>query len=319
MLEKLKKASDNGLCTGILLTDLSKAFDCISRNAKNALRLINDYLSKRKQRTKVGESFSTWRELIYGVPQGSILGPLLFNIYINDLFLFSEDFPIANYADDCSPYELRPSIDHVIVKLQENSKLLINWYESNYLKPNPGKWHLLLSEIGDEYFVNIGSKCIFNSKEEKILGVYFDNKLNFKCHLRKLCKRSSIKLHALARISNFMSLKQRKLHALARISNFMSLKQRKLHALVRISNFMSLKQRKIIMNSFVSSQFNYCPLLWMCHCRTLHTQINKIHERALRIVYKDEDLSFGELLEKSGSVSIHYRNLQLLAVEFLRL
>ena len=143
------------------------------------------------------------------------------------------------------------------------------------------KWHLLPSEIGDEYFVNIGSKCIFNSKEEKILGVYFDNKLNFKCHLRKLCKRASIKLHALARISNFMSL----------------------------------KQRKIIMNSFVSSQFNYCPLLWMCHCRTIHSRINNIHERALRIVFKVEDLSFDELLEKSGSVSIHYRNLQLLAVE----
>ena len=109
--------------------------------------------------------------------------------------MFSEDFPIANYADDCSPYELRLSIDHVIVKLQENSKLLINRYDRNYLKPNPVKWHLLLSEIGDEYFVNNGSKCIFNSKEEKkILGVSFDNKLNTKCHLRKLCKRASIKL-----------------------------------------------------------------------------------------------------------------------------
>ena len=72
------------------------------------------------------------------------------------------------------------------------------------------------------------------------------------------------------------------------------------------------------MNSFVSSQFNYCPLLWMCHCRTIHTQINKIHERDLRIVYKNEDLSFDELLEKSGSVSIHYRNLQLLAVEIFK-
>ena len=208
-----------------LLTDLSKAFDCISHElliaklnaygfTKNTLCLINDYLCETKHRTKVGKSFSTWHELFYSVPQGSILGLLLFNIYIYDLFLFSEDFLIANYADDCSPYELSRSIDDVIGKLQENSKLLIKWYGSNYIKPNPVKWLLLLSEIGDEYFVNIGSKCIFNSKKEKILGVYFDNKLNFKCHLRKLRKRASIKLHALvARISNFRSLdKDIKLH-----------------------------------------------------------------------------------------------------------
>ena len=67
--------------------------------------------------------------------------------------------------------------------------MLIKLYESNYLKPNPVKLHLLFTEIEDDYFVNIGSKCIFNSKEKKISEVYFDNKLNFKCHLHKLCKR----------------------------------------------------------------------------------------------------------------------------------
>ena len=72
------------------------------------------------------------------------------------------------------------------------------------------------------------------------------------------------------------------------------------------------------MNAFISSQFSYCPLIWMCHSRSLNSRINRIHERALRIVYKDNDLSFDSLLEKSGSVRIHHRNLQILATEIYK-
>ena len=69
------------------------------------------------------------------------------------------------------------------------------------------------------------------------------------------------------------------------------------------------------MNAFIHSQFRYCPLIWMCHTRTIHSLINNIHERELRIVYKDDVASFEILLEKSGSVSIHHRNLQALPIE----
>ena len=132
-----------------------------------------------------------WVELIYGVRQGSILGTLFFNIYINYLFLFSQHFNMANYAGDCSPYEFNSSIDEVIIKLQNDSKCLINCYKSNYLQPNPDKWHLLLSEIGNDFIIQIGTEGISKSMEEKILGVYFDNKLNFNTHLKNLCKKAS--------------------------------------------------------------------------------------------------------------------------------
>ena len=106
--------------------------------------------------------------------------------------------------------------------------------------------------------------------DEKILGVYFDNKLNFKTHITKLCKEASQKLHALASLSNLMSYQQRKI---------------------------------IIMNAFISSQF----IADLCHSRSLHAQINNIHERALRIVHKN-DTSFQQLLKLSGSIKIHHRN-----------
>ena len=93
---------------------------------------------------------------------------------------------------------------------------------------------------------------------KKILGVIFDIKLNFNTHVSKLCKKAGQKLQALARISNFMSL----------------------------------NQRKLIMNAFISSQFSYCPLIWMCYSRPVNARINRTHDRALRIVYNDNNSSF---------------------------
>ena len=99
-----------------------------------------------------------------------------------------------------------------IQKLQNDSQSLIEWYYNNYLKPNPDKWHLLLSGKGEDNFIKIGNECIYNSTDEKILGVYFDNKLNFNTHLKKLCNKASQKLHALARVSTLELQTKKKYH-----------------------------------------------------------------------------------------------------------
>ena len=81
---------------------------------------------------------------------------------------------------------------------------------------------------------------------------------------------------------------------------------------------MGTTKKHIIMNTFFKSQFNYCPLVWMCCNRSLNTKINRLHERCLRIVYNDKKSNFNELLVKDGSVSIHHQNLQKLAVEMFK-
>ena len=90
------------------------------------------------------------------------------------------------------------------------------------------------------------------------------------------------------------------------------------NAFARISNYMDISKRRQIMKAFIESSFGYCPLVWMFHSRTLNNRINKIYERALRIVYNDEFSSFEDLLEKDNSFTIHERNIQTMAIEIFK-
>ena len=223
----------------------------------------------------MGNAYSSWADILSGVPQGSVLGPLLFNIYINDLFLLLDDADIANYADDNTPFACGKSVAEVITQLQENFCKLSEWSKLNCLKLNDDKCHLLVSNHVGDININTGDNIITCSASEKLLGVHIDNTLKFDVHIASLCKKANQKLHALARMSNFISS----------------------------SKLITL------MKSFVISQFSYCPLVWMFHSKHMNNRINHLHERALRIAYNDYLSSFQSLLEKDKSVTIHYRNI----------
>ena len=131
MVENCKKALDQGNEYGALLTDLSKAFDCLPHDlivaklhaygfSTDSLKLINIYLTERKQRVKINDQFSSWLDIVVGVPQGSILGPLLFNIFFCDMLLFCNDIDFANYADDNTPYCISKTPEEVISQLEKS-------------------------------------------------------------------------------------------------------------------------------------------------------------------------------------------------------
>ena len=132
MLKKWKSAVDNQKRFGALLTDLSQAFGCLSHDlliAKlmriqyNSLRLVQNYLKNCKQRTKINSAYSSWGEVLCRVPEGSILGPFLFIIFLCDLFLIIDDIDFTSYADDNTPYATGNDMEDVIFKLQNSSKM----------------------------------------------------------------------------------------------------------------------------------------------------------------------------------------------------
>ena len=137
MIEKLKIAPGNKKFCAAILTDLSKAFDCICRDLliaklnaygfdRNALKLIYDYLSDRSEKAKVGSLLSAYLDIVYGAPQGSILGSLLFNIDLCDLFFedYSSDF--ANFVDDITSYDCGPTLNEVRITLKKLPKKCLN-------------------------------------------------------------------------------------------------------------------------------------------------------------------------------------------------
>ena len=183
---------------------------CICDKIFTSIRLTNSYLEGIHSDTEINSSFSSYLNIFQGVPQAPILGPLLFNLFLCDLFLFVEEVDIMSYADDNTPYVCSDNVDVTLEKLEEVGKVLFEWFSNNFLKANADKCHLILST--DELFsVNIDNEVIKNSNNKKLLGINLNNRMGFDTHVANICNRVSKKLHALARISRFMNIHKRRM------------------------------------------------------------------------------------------------------------
>ena len=137
----------------------------------------------------MNETFSSWRDIEYGVPQGSIPGPFLFNIHLCDLFYFLDDLDIARYVDDTTVYAVKENKESVINALETSSQKLFKWLKNNFMKANGDKGHLLLSCNEPSTLVIDGSSIETNTKEV-LLGITIDKDLKFNDHVNSFCKKA---------------------------------------------------------------------------------------------------------------------------------
>ena len=295
MIEKFRKSLDNKGFAAAVLMDLSKAFDCMNHElllgklyaygfSKKSIKMIHSYLVNRWQRVKVNNSFSSWFELLLGVPQGSVLGPLLFNIYLNDILWFI-DSDVCNYADDTTPYGCDKCLDNLKLCLESDSIIAIDWFKNNYMVLNTDKCKVLVAGRRDHPIsIRVGNSNIEESKQVELLGVVIDDGLTFNDHIHNKIRKANAKL-----------------------------------AIVKRNRYMlSFHLKKVLLSSFVHSHFAYAPLVWMFHSRQMNNKINKVHKRALRILYDDEDSTFQQLLDRNQAFTVHERNIQILLTEMFK-
>jgi hypothetical protein len=274
--------------------DLSKAFDCLPHDillsklsayglTENSIKLLYSYLSDRKQQIKIGNIVSMWGKSSKKVPRGSIHEPLLFNVFINDIFYFIHKSNLYNYADDNTLSFHSPDYEKVISVLQEESDILIKWFSFNCLQANPEKCQVIAvgkNTCDKNPIFNLGDANISCDEIVKLLGVDIDFKRNFGYHITNIYKKAVQQLNILKRIGKNLS---------------------KLNRLT-------------IFHTFILPNFNFCPLSWH-FCSEKNTKmIERVQERALRFVYFDNTSSYDELLVKVKLLSLHVRRTRLMAI-----
>ena len=268
------------------LLGLVKSKTLFTKKTKNILfiNIFTLFLQSRLGGVRIGSTFSDWLLTTLGVPQGTILGPLLFNIFINDLlFKIEQQVDICNFADDNTIYFCDSNLNTVIYKLELGMQSCLNWFHYNQLVANPEKFQLMFLGINSDSSLRlrVHNIEIKSQSHVKLLGIEIDNKLRFDLHIRNIC----------------------------------SVANKKINCLRRIRNFIDTDQASLLGKAFIMSSFNYCPIIWMFCNKTSGQIMDRVQKRCLKIIFKQYDFSLPQLLEMSGEKSIHDMNIRFLLVE----
>ena len=279
-IEDCRLSIENGDKVGCVAMDLSRAFDSVPHGllvaklqaygiSLNGCELIYSYLKNRRQRVKVSDKRSEWSNIKRGIPQGSLMGPVLFNIFVNDLVLRLEKMcSIYNYADDNTLSYCHRDIKVVKHNLEKVCDSAIQWFIRNHMKANPDKFQfMIIGKKNDDRSIVlcVNGSVIQPSSCIKLLGVHIDDTLCFGTHVDDLVKRCGKQVNVLSRLSHMLNT--------------------------------NCKVK--ILETFVLANFNYCCLAYHSCGKTEARNLEKILKRALKFVYLDFHSSYFDLLAKA--------------------
>jgi hypothetical protein len=267
LITSIRSNIDKGNIVVGLFIDLRKAFDTVNHEIlcdklKNiglcgkVHRLIQSYLSNRKHRVQIGDSYSDYTDINCSVPQGSMLGPLLFLIYINDMHNLTLNGSLTQYADDSCLFYYGNNIQTIFSRIQDDLNILKNWLDGNKLSINTSKTNYVIfktqqRKLGDYTPPHINGDTLKHVVTIKYLGITLDENLTWKTHIENV-KNKIIPMTG---------------------------------ALYRISGFLPEQTKKQIYYSFIHSHLVYLNSVWGNANKTLIAELQIIQNKSIKTVY----------------------------------
>ena len=205
LIENWKTSLDKDLFTGSVLIDLSKAFDCIPHGllianlpayglSFDTVTFLNSYLKDPKKNVRINNIFSAFQNIVSGVPQSSILGPILFNIFLNDLFLCIKKSGLDNFIDDNTITATCNTLTELLKSLEQESESAVGWFKQSEMIVNADKFQAIILNKNSEakYKLTIDNNNIESTKSVKLLGITIDGRLRFDQHIANLCSKAAM-------------------------------------------------------------------------------------------------------------------------------
>jgi hypothetical protein len=289
LLDEWTEALEQGGQIDVIYTDLEKAFDKVPHNQllrklksynlnDQIINWVKSFLTDRRQRVRISESFSKWEKVLSGIPQGSILGPLLFIIYINDLEeSCSLNSNVALYADDTKLYKYIQN-ENDAIKLQEDLNSVCVWIKKWLLSLNIDKCKVISygRKAPISYNYRIDDCNLEKINEIKDLGVIFDSKLKFSAHINEKVNKAFSVLGIINR------------------------------------NFKYMEKNTFILlyKSMVRPHLEYANLVWSPYRKEEINKLERVQRRATKLVCSLKKLSYEERLKKLNLPTLSFRRLR---------